>query len=206
MNFYFQVKINGQTKNLSSAFSYDPNLGPNIFSIFPNAPLSGIETTEITIHGNRFGIGAPLIRIVNTEQECQYKSHNETHIVCTLHSLGHFTGYIQVVVDGVGSSNKTSELAKILSVLRITSVSPDIGSLFGKTQIKINGTNFGSDPRKVKVQLGAADCIVDDAINSMITCTTTSPSRVVELRNNGKHAGERRSKFFLIRFLDNFND
>ena len=41
---------------------------------------------------------------------------------------------------------------------------------------------------KVKVQFGADnDCVVDDVTNKMITCTTTSPSKTVELKNDGKH-------------------
>ena len=73
----------------------------------------------------------------------------------------------------------------------MSSVSPKTGSRFGNTQIKIIGNNFGTDLTKVKVQLGdkGTDCIVGDVINEAITCTTTSPSNVVELTNDGKHAG-----------------
>lgn len=83
------------------------------------------------------------------DQICQYKSHNDTHITCTLPPLGHFTGHIQIVVPGIGASNKTTEESRIMSVLQMTGVSPDTGSLFGNTQINISGLNFGFDATKV---------------------------------------------------------
>lgn len=65
--------------------------------------------------------------------------------------LGHFTGYIQIVIPGIGASNKTAKESRIVSVLQMTGVSPDTGSRFGNTQINITGVNFGVDPTKVLI-------------------------------------------------------
>ena len=88
-----------------------------------------------------------------TEKQCQYETHNDTHIKCTLPPLGHFTGCIQVVIPGIGASNKTAEECRITSVLQMTGVSPDTGSMFGNTQINITGVNFGVDPTKVQIKV-----------------------------------------------------
>lgn len=95
-----------------------------------------------------------------TKHECQYKTHTDTRISCTMPPLGHFTGYIQIVVPGIGASNKTAEESRIVSVLQMTGVSPDTGSRFGNTQINISGFNFGVDRTKVYFLLFSNYCFL----------------------------------------------
>lgn len=60
-----KVSVNGQSKMLISAFSYNANVGPIVTAVHPNITLSGIKSSEITIHGQRFSSGSqPQIKVI----------------------------------------------------------------------------------------------------------------------------------------------
>ena len=103
--------------------------------------------------------------------------------------MGHLEAKARVTVPGIGASDSTLESAKITSVLEVTGVLPESGSIHGNTEIKISGKNFGTVKEKVIVIIGDNDCVVSDVTDGEITCLTPSSSKMIELKNDGKDTG-----------------
>ncbi|XP_066933159.1 fibrocystin-L-like [Clytia hemisphaerica] len=180
-----KISLNGQSAKLSNIFTYDSNIGPTVSSINPNA-VSGSQITELTITGQRFsdGVEDPTVRF--GDFDCAVTSFSSTEIKCSLPPMGHSEASAKIIILGIGASDSTLESAKITSVLEVTGISPDSGSIHGNTEIKISGKNFGIVKEKVSVAIGDKECIVSDVTNEEITCSTPSSSKTIELKNDGK--------------------
>ena len=80
--------------------------------------------------------------------------------------------------------------AVFTSVLSVSGVTPNRGSLNGGTKLTISGEGFSSNNTDNIVMLGDVQCEVTESTKNEIKCTTPSGGRTAEVDNSGLHPGE----------------
>ena len=74
-------------------------------------------------------------------------------------------------------------------MLSVSSVTPNKGSLNGRTLLTIAGEGFSTNNTDNKVMLGNVKCEVTESTESEIKCRTPSGGRIATVDNSGSHPG-----------------
>ncbi|XP_072925977.1 LOW QUALITY PROTEIN: PKHD1 like 1, tandem duplicate 1 [Hemitrygon akajei] len=162
-------------------FTYTEEKMPVILKITPTASnVAG--GSSLTIHGSNFGnrSGASCVFIGNSE--CPILQWWPNNITCQLPSLPPGAYSIQTRAPNSSTANVSIEY-----ILRVTGMTPRLGSLYGGTAITISGAGFSATPEDNTVQLGSVQCPVSFASPNVIECALGSTGRSFFITNNGSH-------------------
>ena len=80
------------------------------------------------------------------------------------------------------------------SVLSVSGVTPNRGSLNGGAVLTIAGQGFGTNITDNMVMLGDVPCDVIESTESEMKCRTPSGGRIAEVDNSGSHPGQSRER------------
>lgn len=92
------------------------------------------------------------------------------------------------------------------SVLYVSDVTPNRGSLNGGTELTIQGGGFSTNNTENVVMLGDVMCEVTESTENELKCKTPIGGKIVEIDNSGSHPGNTRQggliqkPLFLSRF------
>ncbi|XP_048575327.1 fibrocystin-L-like isoform X2 [Nematostella vectensis] len=177
--------VSGVTASKDSAFTYDAALTPTVTDI---TPISGKVTggTNLTITGTDFGTDSG-VKIMIGAKECVRISNTDTQIKCTvpMSEAGSFP--ITIEIPNKGFSLIPGEFANFEYKLKITSISPQSGSMAGGTELTINGEGFSADLAGNVVTVGGKPCRVTAASETSVTCVTPDSFKTVTVDNSGRH-------------------
>ncbi|XP_069478237.1 fibrocystin-L-like [Ambystoma mexicanum] len=85
------------------------------------------------------------------------------------------------------SLSSTSLNPSIEYLFKVSSLSPQQGSLYGGTKITLTGDGFSTNPQENKVLLGSIPCTVTSSSETMLHCVTQSIANTQIVTNGGKH-------------------
>ncbi|XP_038045747.1 fibrocystin-L-like [Patiria miniata] len=176
------VTVNGQSKALSNAFTFNPANTPIITDIEPKkSPVEG--GGELTITGTGFGASGATVSIGG--ENCDVTSQSATEIKCTLSEHGPGTFSVELTVNNQGFANTNGITFQY--ELEVAGLFPDHGSLQGATEVTITGSGFGTNASDVAVILGDLECEIKTVSDDSILCTSASSEKTYRVDNNGKH-------------------
>ena len=176
------VTVGGSTIS-GGSFEYDSSLTPAVSSLSSTSstPMGG---EVLTIEGTAFG--AAWGQVMIGENDCPITAWSNTAIVCTLPGNPHGSYPVHVSVVGNGYADVTG-VSEIMYTFQVTGMSPNMGSIMGGTNMKIEGAGFGNCSN-VEIHLGELySCAVDSCTDTEIMCTTERKSQVVQITNSGRH-------------------
>ena len=75
------------------------------------------------------------------------------------------------------------------TVLSVSDVTPNRGSLNGGALLTITGEGFSPNNTKNTVLLGDVNCDVVESTENEIKCRTPIGGRIIEIDNSGSHPG-----------------
>ena len=173
---------------LEQGYTYDPFPPPLIREIYPiEGPIDG--GTEVIISGNNFRDGSVVF--IGGRQVEQLDSLSPTEI--RLKTLPLPFGHKDVrVVNPDGQEVVQKRAFTYNAPLDITSITPNVGSMKGGTQVTITGTGFRVSNWSTRVTIGGVlvSAITDMSLTELIVRTpevTTPGAKDVVLRNpNGE--------------------
>ena len=183
-NGTFQVVVNGQISNYSTAFTISK---PVISYITPQSANAG---AQVIVTGQYFGASKGSSYISFNAQQATTLSWTDSSIACLVPaSLGSQSGPVSVVVyvNGVGSSNTFSFN---YSAPSISSVSP-VGDNIGAT-VSINGQGFGQSQSLVNGSLTVGGFTAqilswnDNLIQFRVPQVSNAGSAILALTINGR--------------------
>ncbi|CAF1300760.1 unnamed protein product, partial [Adineta ricciae] len=167
------------TSNAPSLFTYNINNTPTITSISPNvAFVSG--GTQVTINGALFGSGSISVLIGNTS--ATIVSATSTQIIATLPSLtaGIYSVYVSTA-NGYARPSVSLEYR-----FYVQSVSPQVGSLYGGTNVYIQGQGFdNSTTVNFTSSTNSIPCTIVSVQSTQIHCQTTAAAPQITITSNG---------------------
>ncbi|OCT77100.1 fibrocystin-L [Xenopus laevis] len=180
------VLTNGYSATLPSSFNYSASFTPEITAISSNTS-SILGGAALTIFGNSFGSQSPNSAVLIGNVTCQILQWNTSNITCTLPSNLPGQYSILVLVDNLGfASDSSPDKSSITYVLKVNSIHPKFGSLYGGTQITVTGSGFSTNQTNNVVQIGAVPCKITSSSESGLFCTIQSPGKVFTVTNDGK--------------------
>ncbi len=166
------------TVNASSQFTYNVTNTPTITSISPNVvTMSG---GQLTIIGTLFGTSSIVVLIGTTSATIVTSS--TTQIVVTLPSLA--PGLYPVFVSTANGFARPS--FQIEYRFYVQAVSPQVGSLYGGTDVYVQGEGFDNSTT-VNFTSNSIEvpCNVVSFQSTQIHCQTTSAAPQVNITSNG---------------------
>lgn len=159
-------------------FTYSDDHTPKVVSVYPTM-IDSTELTVITIYGTGFGDDADSNSVHFGGVRCLVGVANMTLIACSLPPLPATDYPLSLKVcnftDGRCYGNGlvlSVANTTVRSVARVLSVSPSSGSVFGGTEITIDGRGFNGDVDSVQVLIGTAECFVVSVNYTTIVCLT----------------------------------
>jgi hypothetical protein len=166
------------TANASSQFTYNVTNTPTITSISPNVvTMSG---GQLTIIGTLFSTSSIFVLIGTTS--ATIVSASTTQIVVTLPSLA--PGLYPVFVSTANGFARPS--FEIEYQFYVQAVSPQVGSLYGGTDVYVQGQGFDNSTT-VNFTSNSTEipCNVVSFQSTQIHCQTTSAAPQVNITSNG---------------------
>lgn len=150
-------------------YEFSSAYNPQITSINPNVID---KETNISIVGNNFGTDLSEIDLKIGDQICQVVDLTPTSISCTIQGLEEGLHSVHLNVKSIGNANIFDE--KITGKLSVRSITPDSGSIFGGTNVKIRGNGFTSESI---VNIGLSSCFIKNVRINEIECQTNANSQ-----------------------------
>jgi hypothetical protein len=153
---------------------------PTIQAITPTE-ISTSGGTLVTISGSDFGDDPTLVSVTVGSVACTALQASATSLQCVAPEGTDNPVDVIVTVDRQPSEAYGGNFD--YAAPAITLVTPPTIAAAGGTAITITGTDFGSNASLVTVTVESADCPVESATSTMITCTapsgTNDPARVI---------------------------
>jgi plastocyanin len=166
------------TTNAPSLFTYNVTNTPTVTSI--SSTVVSIAGDQLTIVGTLFGTSSISVLIGTTS--ATLVSSSNTQIVVTLPSLspGIYTVYV------LTASGYARPPMQIEYRFYVQSVSPQVGSLYGGTDVYVQGQGFDNSTT-VNFTSDATDvpCTVISVQSIQIHCQTTAAAPQVSITSNG---------------------
>ncbi|XP_068094022.1 fibrocystin-L-like isoform X1 [Hyperolius riggenbachi] len=181
----FSNQLNG---TLSNGFTFTTDFASSIVQISPHIS-SVLGNSTLTIWGSNFGSPSVGNAVFIGNAPCELLDWTPTNITCILPALspGLYPVLVQVGNLGFAVPSNGNETT-IEYILKVTSVSPQYGSLYGGTQVTLAGSGFSSNPQDNQVQIGSLPCSVSTSSTTQLTCVIQSPGRVFTVTNAGSDA------------------
>ncbi|XP_072104046.1 PKHD1 like 1, tandem duplicate 1 [Mobula birostris] len=175
------VFTNETHSTLPFNFTYTEVKMPAILKVTPTAS-SVAGGSSLTIHGSNFGNRSGASRVFIGNSECPILQWWTNNITCRLPSLPPGVYTVQTHAPDSSVTN-----VSIKYILRVTGMTPWLGSLYGGTAITISGAGFSATPEENTVQLGSIQCPVTFASPNVIECVLGPTGRTFIITNNGSH-------------------
>ncbi|XP_069115782.1 fibrocystin-L-like [Argopecten irradians] len=191
------VTTNGtETDTLSSGFTYDDSLTPQVSSISPT--VTGVGGGEIiVIDGTGFDAGDNVVLWLG-DTRLEVSSHNDTQVTAELLPCATGAHDIRLSIGTKGAALKTDNtLPSLTCELRVDNVHPIRGSILGGTSITVSGSGFTDD---VKVLVGEHVCKVDTVNDTQLTCRIQHTRKVHYITTTADHNAD--TPFLTIRAGD----
>ncbi|KAM3929151.1 fibrocystin-L-like [Leptodactylus fuscus] len=181
--FVFTNGLNGTLKNAFNLTSY---LAPTISGISPSVS-SVLGNTTLTISGNNFQSQSVGNAVLLGNKPCKVLEWTPTSITCLLPALppGKYNVIVQVQNWGFAITSMGSE-ASVEYILKVNSISPQYGSLYGGSRVTLTGAGFSLDPSKNQVQIGSLPCNVSVSSANEMICVIQRSGTVYTVTNEGK--------------------
>ena len=155
---------------------------PIITSITPNV---GIPSTVISIHGSGFGTEACQNEILINKYECVAITTTNNLIECVVDvkdtfqaGLTFYTVQLNVIDRGDAINEDMTPMGRAYRMVpSITGITRIRGSMEGGTRMTIFGDGFAPKRRRyIGVEIGGAECVIEDYDYRSITCVTSKPA------------------------------
>ncbi|XP_078395885.1 PKHD1 like 1, tandem duplicate 1 [Cetorhinus maximus] len=169
----------GISNTVPFSFTYIDTQIPIISQISPTTS-SVAGGSNLTIYGSDFGNRSKGSFVFIGNSECPILRWSTNNVTCRLPSLppGNYSIYLQTPV-----SNSVN--ASVEYVLRVTEVTPQLGSLYGGTKITISGSGFSRVPEDNIVQVGPVPCHITFASPNVLECVLGPTGSSFVITNNG---------------------
>jgi hypothetical protein len=166
------------TENAPSQFTYNVTNTPTITSI--SSQIVTMAGGQLTIVGTLFGISSVVVLIGNTS--ATIVSYTTIQIVATLPTLA--PGLYPVVVSTANGYARPS--FQIEYRFYVQAVSPQVGSLYGGTDVYVQGVGFDSST-SVNFTSNSIEvpCNIVSFQSTQIHCQTTAAAPQVTITSNG---------------------
>ncbi|KAM3928399.1 fibrocystin-L-like [Leptodactylus fuscus] len=180
------VLKNGLNGTLRNAFNFTSDSAPTITGISPSTS-SVLGNTTLTISGNNFQNQSADNAVFLGNKPCEVLDWTPTSITCLLPALppGKYNVLVQVGNWGFAISSMGSD-ASVEYILKVNSISPQYGSLYGGSRVTLTGAGFSLDPNENQVQIGSLPCNVSVSSANEMICVIQRPGTVYTVTNDGK--------------------
>ncbi|XP_076610974.1 PKHD1 like 1, tandem duplicate 1 [Chaetodon auriga] len=181
------VMVGNMSQTVSSSFTYDNNLTPQISGLSPQTTtVTGLRV--LTIQGLNLGGQDNDSTVFVGGKECVTMQWTETNITCSLPVLPPGLYKVDVQVGNNGYPQTSNGVnATIEYILEIYSITPLFSSFFGGTRLTVTGSGFSNDTSDNKVLIGGAECEVKAASKHELQCVTQSEEKTHIVTNQGSH-------------------
>lgn len=185
------IDVNGQTLSQNLELSMKPNTEASI-TLTPSSANPTLKTKMVlslessfpyTLNKTDFSVNATNITNPTYFRQMNVIGVNDTEKTLTVMFGGAWSGLYQMSIRHkvYGLVNTTGLILTVGS--NVTSISPQVGSIYGGTEVTITGTNFGTVFTDNPVQIstlggvGSVDCFLSFINNTNIICRvgTTNP-------------------------------
>uniref|UniRef100_A0A8C5WI58 Fibrocystin-L n=1 Tax=Leptobrachium leishanense TaxID=445787 RepID=A0A8C5WI58_9ANUR len=171
----FTNGLNGTSEN---AFLYSSSNTPTISKISP-------VTTNVL--GKNWNLWLMFLKRRNMvlvgDKDCKIIAWNPTNITCVLPSLSPGIHHVLAYVENWGFASLT-----VKYTLKVSSIFPQYGSLYGGTKITLAGFGFNEALEQNTVKIGSVPCDVTSRSETNITCVIQKTGTVYNVSNSGVHA------------------
>jgi len=181
------VSVGSTNSTNTKTFEYDAALTPTVTSI---SPLTGKVTGNevMTIAGSGFGTSTDAV-IKLGDGICTIVTITDTEIKCKTPSQKAGSVPIKVTIPGKGATSVPSSYTTFEYILKVTSISPLIGSLAGGTEVTITGEGFSETLSDNSVKIGSVDCVIKSSTSTTIKCIAGGSFKTKKINNFGTHPG-----------------
>ncbi|XP_072562121.1 PKHD1 like 1, tandem duplicate 1 [Paramormyrops kingsleyae] len=181
------LQMEGGTVLLNESFTYDETLIPLMTDLWPRTVnVTGHQI--LTILGVKFQDQGNHSRVLIGAEECRIIHWFSSNITCLLPQLPPALYSVQVQTESWGCAKASmKENATIEYVLKVTSIHPTQGSLYGGTRLTVTGSGFSSNISQNLVSLGDVRCEVISASEHNIECIVQSSEKTYTVTNKGIH-------------------
>ncbi|XP_073714826.1 fibrocystin-L [Misgurnus anguillicaudatus] len=157
------------TASLTNSFTYNNNLMATITAVSPQtSTVFGLRV--LTILGRNFDVQVNGSSVLIGETKCELLKWTNENITCMLPTLGPAVYNIRVRVGNKGYALISAGVSSTIEyVLKVSGLSPMLGSLYGGTTITITGSGFTSVPTDNNVTLGDIQCHITKALDHQLT-------------------------------------
>ncbi|XP_053349466.1 PKHD1 like 1, tandem duplicate 1 [Clarias gariepinus] len=167
------------------SFTYDTNLMATITGLSPQT-TTVFGNRVLTIIGSNFGDQIQGCSILVGGVVCELQQWSSTIITCLLPTLPPGLYDINIIVGNQGYPLISSGVNTTIEyILRVTSISPQYGSLYGGTTVTITGSGFSPVLKDNEVTLGDTLCSVTAASNNQLQCVTQTKKQTYTITNQG---------------------
>lgn len=151
-------------------FNYTLAATPVVVDILDREIRSSAE--QVTLTGVRFGSNASLISVAVGPTVCNVTQVNNTHIICVVYGApaGNHKLHVHKFPSGNAWYNTSDTVQCIASV---TGVTPNRGSIYGGTEIIIDGVGFDPTFGRVSVTIDGNLCNIMSVTYTKVTCSTS---------------------------------
>ncbi|XP_062600839.1 fibrocystin-L-like [Saccostrea cucullata] len=146
-------------------FSYATSVTPELVSVNPGS-ITGTSQTTLTLTGTNLKSAVEGATVHIGSEECGVQSQTVDTITCTITNLPLGQNAVRVSVSGFGNAVSSLE---VVSPAVISSLTPTSGSVYGGTEIHIQGNGFTEN---AVVTIGGVNCELVSATLSDLRCTT----------------------------------
>ncbi|XP_052805044.1 fibrocystin-L-like isoform X2 [Mya arenaria] len=177
----FDVVVSQDDETLTSSFSYDLTLTPEVTSITPDT-FTGLSVT-LTIAGSKFGINPGTVYLGDNEATVTSWADNVVEVELEITKAGDLDVKV-MTTDGL-AVDSSYEIPSVTSGLKVTNMFPSQGSRQGGSILTITGVGFGTNESLVDVNFGDIDCEVDTVTDTQIVCETSTATKTHIVTNKG---------------------
>ncbi|XP_066530272.1 fibrocystin-L-like [Hoplias malabaricus] len=175
----------GMEATANDSFIYDSSLTAVITGVSPQTTTVFGQRT-LTVEGLNFEQQTNGSFVLVGSVDCPVLNWMDGNITCLLPTLPPGVYNISVSVGNRGYPLISSGVnISIEYVLRVTGLSPQLGSLYGGTTVTITGSGFSSNLTDNIVTLGDTKCEVTAAWDQQLQCVTQNNQQTYTVTNQG---------------------
>ena len=131
-------------------------------------------TNIITLTGNFSGLDQGSISISAGPKSCELMTKSDTEITCRLTDLVSGSHDLSVRISPSGLADIQTSATTVTVAGDIDTVTPNVGSINGGTEVTITGSVF--DPDSSEVHIGDSKCEIVSVSHDSITCVSSAHS------------------------------
>ena len=178
------VVVTVGNNSTSDSVTFEYLQGPTVSNVIPaEGSVTGGEKLVIT--GSGFGNSSD-VRVQIGKADCDVKTVIDSQIEC--HVSPHGPGAAKVVVIVTEKGRAYGEVSYHFK-LKVSSIIPREGSVFGGTRLTLAGEGFSSNSSANKVFVGGKPAKLLSSTSTKIIAETPSNCKTVSVTNGGTHEG-----------------